>query len=89
MPTSSRRSWIVWGVGVFAYAVAVFHRTSLAVAASAATERFDIGASMLSTFAVLQLLVKEYFQFFLVWAGNQIEDGSGGQFASVISKDER
>ena len=66
MPTTALRSWFVWGVGVFAYAVAVFHRTSLSVAASAATERFDIGASMLSTFAVLQLLV---------YAGMQIPVG--------------
>src|SRR6185295_8847124 len=41
-------------------------RTSLAVAASAATERFHIGASMLSTFVVLQLLV---------YAGMQIPVG--------------
>ncbi|TXL57776.1 MFS transporter [Aeromicrobium terrae] len=37
--------------------LAVFHRSSLAVAGLAATERFDITAAQLSTFAVLQLLV--------------------------------
>jgi len=42
---------------VLAYAVAVFHRTSLGVAAAPATERFGIGASVLSTFAVMQLAV--------------------------------
>ncbi len=47
----------MWGVGVLGYATAIFHRTSLAVAASAATERFGIGASVLSTFAVMQLVV--------------------------------
>ncbi|GAA1823358.1 nitrate/nitrite transporter [Microlunatus capsulatus] len=58
MPTStSRRSWAVWGVAVAAYAVAIFQRTSLGVAAAPATERFGIGASVLSTFVVLQLVV--------------------------------
>jgi len=42
---------------VLAYAVAVFQRTSLGVAAAPATQRFGIGASMLSTFAVVQLIV--------------------------------
>ena len=51
------RAWLVWGIAVVAYAVAVFHRTSLSVAATAASERFGIGASEFSTFAVLQLLV--------------------------------
>lgn len=36
---------------------AVFHRSSLAVAGLAATERFGIGASKLATFTMLQLLV--------------------------------
>ena len=55
--TTSRRAWLVWAVAVAAYVVAVFHRTSLGVAASDASERFGIGASEFSTFAVLQLLV--------------------------------
>ncbi|SDS24232.1 Nitrate/nitrite transporter NarK [Friedmanniella luteola] len=58
MPTSARRrSWFVWGVAVAAYAVAIFQRTSLGVAAGPATERFGVGASVLSTFVVLQLVV--------------------------------
>ncbi len=57
MNTATRRSWAVWGVAVFAYAVAVFQRTSLAVAADLATSRFHIGASVLSLFAVLQLVM--------------------------------
>jgi len=58
VPTStSRRSWSVWGIAVAAYAVAIFQRTSLGVAAAPATERFGIGASVLSTFVVLQLVV--------------------------------
>ena len=58
MPTTpSRLSWTVWGVAVLAYAVAIFQRTSLGVAAGPAQERFGIGASVLSTFAVMQLVV--------------------------------
>ncbi len=48
---------MVWGVAVVAYAVAIFQRTSLGVAAAPATERFGIGASVLSSFAVMQLVV--------------------------------
>ena len=55
--STSRRSWVVWGVAVAAYAVAIFQRTSLGVAAAPATERFGIGASVFSTFVVLQLVV--------------------------------
>ena len=47
----------VWLVGLLTYTVAVFHRSSLAVAGLAATERFDISASQLATFTMLQLLV--------------------------------
>lgn len=56
----------VWGVGLAVYLVAVFHRSSLAVAGLAATERFDISASQLATFTMLQLLV---------YAGMQIPVG--------------
>lgn len=56
-PTSGRRAWGVWLVAVLAYAVAIFQRTSLGVAAGPAQERFAIGASVLSTFAVMQLVV--------------------------------
>ncbi len=47
----------MWGVALAIYVVAVFHRTSLAVAGLAATERFDLTASQLGTFTMLQLLV--------------------------------
>ncbi len=56
----------VWGVGLAVYLVAVFHRSSLAVAGLAASERFDISASQLATFTMLQLLV---------YAGMQIPVG--------------
>jgi hypothetical protein len=48
---------LIWGVGLAIYVTAVFHRTSLAVAGLAATERFDLSASQLASFTVLQLLV--------------------------------
>ncbi|MDN4175319.1 MFS transporter [Nocardioides sp. SOB77] len=52
-----RTSVLVWGVGLLVYLLAVFHRSSLAVAGLAASERFDISASQLATFTMLQLLV--------------------------------
>lgn len=53
---ATARSWTVWGVAVAAYAGAVFQRTSLAVAAEDATARFGVSASVLSLFAVVQLI---------------------------------
>jgi len=47
----------IWLVGLAIYLLAVFHRSSLAVAGLAASERFDISAAQLSTFVVLQLAV--------------------------------
>ncbi|HEY0888844.1 MAG TPA: MFS transporter [Nocardioides sp.] len=61
-----RRSYLVWGVAVTAYFLAVFHRSSLAVAGLVAAERFDISASQLATFTTLQLVV---------YAGMQIPVG--------------
>ena len=52
-----RLAWSVWGVALATYFVAVFHRSSLAVAGLLATERFDLSASKLATFTMLQLLV--------------------------------
>jgi MFS family permease len=49
--------WLVWAVGLLIYFVAVFHRSSLAVAGLAAADRFDISAAQLATFTMLQLLV--------------------------------
>ncbi|MCW2581984.1 MAG: major facilitator superfamily 1 [Klenkia sp.] len=53
----SRRAYTVWVVGLAAYAVAVFHRGSLGVTAVDAQERFSAGASAVSLFLVLQLVV--------------------------------
>lgn len=64
--TTPARAWPVWVVGMLAYLVAVFHRSSLAVAGLAATDRFDISASQLATFTMLQLVV---------YAGMQIPVG--------------
>ena len=52
-----RQAVAVWVVGLLVYLLAVFHRSSLAVAGIAAAERFDIGASQLATFTMLQLLI--------------------------------
>ncbi|HET9860835.1 MAG TPA: MFS transporter [Nocardioidaceae bacterium] len=65
-PRGGRRAMVVWATAVSVYFLAVFHRSSLGVAGIAATERFDISASQLSTFTMLQLLV---------YAGMQIPVG--------------
>lgn len=54
---NSRRSWVVFSAAVFAYLVAVLHRTSLGVAGVEATERFGATAAALSALAVVQLIV--------------------------------
>ena len=54
---NSRRAWLVVSIGVFAYIAAVMQRTSLGVAGIDATERFEIQAALLSTLAVVQLIV--------------------------------
>ena len=65
-PPGGRAAWGAWGVGVTVYVLAVVHRTSLGVAGIAAASRFGIGASALSSFAILQVLV---------YAGMQIPAG--------------
>lgn len=57
MKPAIRNAWTVWAVGLLVYLVAVFHRSSLAVAGLAAADRFDITASQLATFTMLQLAV--------------------------------
>ncbi len=59
-------AYTVWAVGLAAYLLAVFHRSSLAVAGLVAADRFDISAAQLSSFVMLQLLV---------YAGMQIPVG--------------
>ncbi|MFD9128220.1 nitrate/nitrite transporter [Kitasatospora sp. NPDC059571] len=57
LPPGGRAAWTAWSVGVTVYLLAVVHRTSLGVAGLDAAARFGIGASALSTFAILQVLV--------------------------------
>ncbi|MEO6472763.1 MAG: MFS transporter [Aeromicrobium sp.] len=47
----------IWLVALAVYLLAVFHRSSMAVAGLAATDRFHISSSQLSTFVMMQLLV--------------------------------
>ncbi len=47
----------MWGLGVFAYTVAVFHRASLGVAGLDAQQRFGISAGVLALLGVVQLAV--------------------------------
>lgn len=57
MERTVTRSWLIWGVAVGAYTIAVLQRTSLGVAGLDAASRFDVSAGVLGTFAVVQLLV--------------------------------
>lgn len=54
---NSRRSWLIFGFATFAYVIAVLQRSSLGVAGVDATDRFGISAAVLSTLAVVQLIV--------------------------------
>ncbi|MEN8649651.1 MFS transporter [Streptomyces sp. 21So2-11] len=65
-PPGGRRAAAMWGIGVAVYFVAVSFRTSLGVAGLDAADRFDVNASALSTFSIVQLLV---------YAGMQIPVG--------------
>ncbi|PVE10257.1 transporter [Streptomyces scopuliridis RB72] len=65
-PPGGRRATWMWGIGVAVYFVAVIFRTSLGVAGLDAADRFEVNASALSTFSILQLLV---------YAGMQIPVG--------------
>lgn len=52
-----RRAWVIWLVVIAVYILAVFHRSSLGVAGIIAANRFDISATSLALFTVLQLVV--------------------------------
>ena len=52
-----RRAWLIWGVALSVYVLAVFHRSSLGVAGLLAAHRFQVDASSLAIFTVLQLAV--------------------------------
>ncbi|GAA1966688.1 MFS transporter [Kitasatospora viridis] len=57
LPPGGRAAWLAWGIGVSVYVLAVIHRTSLGVAGLDAAHRFSVGASALSAFSILQVLV--------------------------------
>jgi MFS family permease len=52
-----QRAWLVWGLALSAYVVAVFDRASLGVTGVAAQHRFGATAAELGLFGVLQLAV--------------------------------
>ncbi len=54
---NSRRAWLVFSFATLAYITAVLQRSSLGVAGVAATDRFHISAAVLSSLAVVQLVV--------------------------------
>ncbi|MEU8803012.1 MFS transporter [Spirillospora sp. NPDC048819] len=56
-PKAAPIAWVLWGIGVLAYSVAVLHRTSFGVVGLDAVHRFDASAGILASFTVLQLLV--------------------------------
>lgn len=58
----SRRAWAVLLVAMLAYIIGVMQRSSMGVAGVAATERFVVDATALSSLAVLQLLVYALLQ---------------------------
>lgn len=57
-----RRAWAIWAVGLAVYALAVFHRSSLGVAGLLAAERYQINATALASFTVLQLAIYALMQ---------------------------
>ncbi|GAA0725935.1 MFS transporter [Dactylosporangium roseum] len=60
------RRYLMWTIGLVAYVLAVFHRSSLGVAGVAATDRFGVGTALLAMLSVAQLAV---------YAGMQIPVG--------------
>lgn len=55
--TPGWRSWLIWGVGVAAYMLAITNRASLSSVGVDAADRFNADAATLSLFAVMQLAV--------------------------------
>ncbi len=59
---NSARSWLVFAGAAFAYLVAVMQRTSFGVAGVEATDRFEVNAAVISTVAVVQIVVYAVLQ---------------------------
>ena len=55
--TPGWRAWLIWGVAVAAYVLAITNRSSLSAVGVDAAERFQADAATLSLFAVVQLAV--------------------------------
>lgn len=49
--------WVVWGVAALCYAIAIVNRSSLAALGPAAQEHFEIDATTLALFPMIQLIV--------------------------------
>ncbi|MFC4565058.1 nitrate/nitrite transporter [Nocardiopsis mangrovi] len=56
-PPGGARAWLVWGIAVGVYFLAMFHRNGMAVAALETQQRFDVGPALLSMLPMVQLLV--------------------------------
>jgi sugar phosphate permease len=54
---NSRRSWLIFGIAALAYIAAVLQRSTLGVAGVSAADRFETSAAVLSSLAVVQLIV--------------------------------
>ena len=54
---ASRAAYLAWSIGVIAYIMAIFNRTSFGVAVAPAAHRFDASAAALAAFPVVQLIV--------------------------------
>jgi MFS family permease len=52
---TTRRAWLVWGIGVTAYLVAFFHRVTLNVAAGETADRLGVSTGALGVFAFVQI----------------------------------
>lgn len=57
MQKASGNQWIVWGVGLMAYLVAVINRSSFSALGATAQEHFGVEATALSVFVFVQLVV--------------------------------
>lgn len=56
-PAPRRRAVLVWWAALVGYVIAVTARTSFGVSGTEASDRFEISASLLSLFAIVQLAV--------------------------------
>ena len=50
MVKTGRLAWLVWVIGVFAYAAAIMQRTSLGVLGQQTSDHFGTSVSIISTF---------------------------------------